>query len=114
MRKMIALVLATGLSIHPALAHPDGSTYREVWTAFIKKAWAQDGVSPEDDQDFFDCIVNEAMGTFTPAELGRLDEFVRTMNVDLQPEAEAIIRNRDGRIGDLKTYVVGKCGALKG
>jgi len=96
-----------------ATGHPDGNTYREVWSADLAREWAKDGVAPQQDQDFFDCLVNETMASFTPAELGRLDVFVSTMNPDLQSEATAIVANRDKRIGgDLEKYAADKCASL--
>lgn len=91
---------------------PEGDTYREVWSRALEDNWARDGRSPAADQDFFDCLVNETMATFTPAELGRLDDFVATRNPDLQPEVNAILANRDKRVGDLESFVANKCAAL--
>ena len=98
-----------------AASADEARSYRSVWADDLAKQWAKEGVKPSQDQDYFDCLVNETMASFTPAELGRLDVFVSTMNPDLQSEANAIVANRDGRIGnDLARYLSGKCSGLKG
>lgn len=97
------------------LGMPDGDTYREVWSKALEENWRRDGRTAQADPDFFQCLVDETMATFTPADLGRLDVFVATRNPDLQSEANAILANRDARIGgDLEAYVAPKCGHLTG
>ena len=108
-----ALLLILPMLIGCASAHAD--TYREAFEADLESMWAKDGIKPAQDRDYFDCLVNESMASFTPAELGRLDVFVSTRNPDLQSEANAIVANRDQRIGgNLPAYLAKRCGPLKG
>lgn len=110
---MKAFLAACALLISvPAMADEmfPGDTYLESLTAAVADNWHQYGLSPEKDRDYFDCLVNEAVKSFTPAEMGRLDVYADTRNPDLIPEVNAIVANRDARVGnDIRGYVLGKC-----
>lgn len=88
-------------------------TFRSAWTAALLDNWERSGRDPTYDQDFFDCLVDETIATFTPAEMGRLDDFAANPNPDIEPEILRIIANRDKRIGvDIKDYINEKCRPL--
>lgn len=111
---LIALLLVSTPAWADSLGMPDGDTYQEVWSEALTRHWAANGKTPARDQDYFDCLVAETMTSFTPAELGRLNDFTNTRNPELQPEMNAIIANRDKRIGgDLLQYIGDKCEPLR-
>lgn len=109
--KIFLVAVALVISV-PALAEDmfPGDTYRESFENALADNWRKYGRSPGADRDFYDCLVNEVVGTFTIGELGRLDVYADTRNPDLIPEMNAIVANRDRRVnGDLLHYVTPRC-----
>jgi hypothetical protein len=92
---------------------PTGTTYREVLQNGMAARWQSEGQPREQSPKYFDCIVNESVATFTPAELAELDAIAKTRsNVSRMNE---IAKARDARFGGSSdSQVLTKCAALKG